>query len=71
MRAIAEHPGASLSELAVALKWLHSKGEDKSKVNRYADKLVKEKLVKKVRGKLEPTESGKKEAERLVPNLKL
>jgi DNA-binding MarR family transcriptional regulator len=69
LRAIAENPNASLSGLAGALRWLHSKGEDKSKVNRYAEKLKKDGLVKKSRGKLELTERGQREVKRLYPDL--
>jgi hypothetical protein len=66
LMAMAKHPGASLAGLAVALSWLTSKGEDKSKVRRHAKKLTTEKLVKTVRGKLVLTEAGVKEATRLA-----
>jgi hypothetical protein len=66
LMAMAKHPGASLAGLAVALGWLTSKGEDKSKVRRHAKKLAADKLVKTVRGKLVLTEFGSKEATRLA-----
>jgi hypothetical protein len=64
--ALDEHPRASFAGLAVALGWITSKGENKAKVRRCAEKLKKQKLVKAGRrGTLELTEAGAAEAKEL------
>jgi hypothetical protein len=67
--AIAEHPRASYAGLAVALRWISSKGENKAKVKRCADRLKADKLVKPDRrGTLALTEKGEAEVKRLRAN---
>jgi hypothetical protein len=64
--ALSEHPRASFAGLAVALGWLTSKGENKAKVRRCADKLKKEKLVTADRrGALLLTEKGEAEVKEI------
>jgi hypothetical protein len=45
LTAIADNPRASFAGLAVALRWVSEKGENKAKVRRCADRLKKDKLV--------------------------
>jgi hypothetical protein len=67
--AIAEHARASYAGLAVALGWISSKGENKAKVKRCADRLKADKLVKPDRrGTLCLTEKGETEVKRLRAN---
>jgi hypothetical protein len=64
--ALDEHPRASFAGLAVALGWITSKGENKAKVRRCADKLKKEKLVTADRrGALSLTDKGVAEVKEL------
>jgi hypothetical protein len=67
--AIADNERASFAGLAVALGWISSKGENKAKVKRCADRLKADKLVKPDRrGTLALTDKGKDEVKRLRPN---
>jgi hypothetical protein len=67
--AIADNPRASFAGLAVALAWVSSKGENKAKVKRCADRLKKDSLVKPGRrGTLCLTEKGETEVKRLRSN---
>ncbi len=62
LKAIYEHPGASLRALAVALMWLDGKGQPNAmKVSRAADVLAREKLVRKHRGSWQLTSAGEVE----------
>jgi hypothetical protein len=56
LRAIEKHPGASLRDLATALGWGHPQ-----KVQRAAEVLEKEKLIRKHRGAWQLTSAGQKE----------
>lgn len=67
--AIADNREASYAGLAVALGWISSKGENKAKVKRCADRLKQDKLVKPDRrGALLLTEKGETEVKRLRTN---
>jgi hypothetical protein len=67
--AIADNPRASFAGLAVALGWISSKGENKAKVKRCADRLKADRLVKPDRrGTLCLTEKGETEVKRLRSN---
>jgi hypothetical protein len=67
--AIADNSGDSYAGLAVALGWISSKGENKAKVKRCADRLKTDKLVKPDRrGTLYLTEKGETEVKRLRAN---
>lgn len=64
--AVADNERASYAGLAVALGWVSSKGENKAKVKRCADRLKEDKLVKPDRrGTLCLTEKGETEVKRL------
>ncbi|WLB05467.1 AAA family ATPase [Bradyrhizobium elkanii] len=64
--AIADNPRASYAGLAVALGWISSRGENKAKVKRCADRLKADKLAKPDRrGTLTLTEKGETEVKRL------
>jgi hypothetical protein len=71
--AIAAHDRASMAGLADALRWINRKGKpDKSKVQRCANRLKTDKLVKSERGgTLTLTEKGKAEAIRAKQNADL
>jgi hypothetical protein len=59
LKAIYDHPGASLRALATALAWLDSRGQPNAmKVSRAADVLAREKLVQKHRGNWQLTSAG-------------
>ncbi len=65
--AVAANQRASFAGLAVALGWISSKGENKAKVKRCADRLKADKLVKPDRrGTLCLTEKGETEVKRLA-----
>jgi hypothetical protein len=67
--AVADNERASFAGLAVALGWISSKGENKAKVKRCADRLRADKLVKPDRrGTLALTEKGETEVKRLRAN---
>jgi hypothetical protein len=68
--AIADHDRASMSGLADVLRWINRKGKsDKSRVQRCANRLKADKLVKPERGgTLALTEKGKAEAIRAKQN---
>jgi AAA domain len=67
--AIADTERASLAGLAMALGWLTSRGENKTKVKRCADRLKADKLVKPDRrGTLCLTDRGETEVKRLRAN---
>ena len=67
--AIADNPRASFAGLAVALRWVSERGENKAKVKRCADRLKKDKLVNPDRrGTLCLTEKGEAEVERIRLN---
>ena len=66
---IDSNPGASFAGLAVALGWISSKGENKTKVKRCADRLKADKLVNSDRrGTLKLTDKGETEVKRLRAN---
>ena len=66
LKAIYEHPGASLRALAVALMWLDGKQQPNAmKVSRAADVLAREKLVRKHRGTWQLTPAGEVELNKL------
>ena len=71
--AIANHDRASMAGLADALQWITRKGKpDKSRVQRCADRLKRDKLVNAGRGgTLTLTEKGKAEATRVKQNADL
>jgi hypothetical protein len=67
--AIADNPRASFAGLAVALRWVSEKGENKAKVKRCSDRLKKDKLINPDRrGTLCLTEKGKEEAKQIRLN---
>lgn len=66
LKAIFEHPGASLRALAAALKWVDGKQQPNAmKVSRAADVLAREKLIQKHRGSWQCTSAGEKELNKL------
>jgi len=70
--AIADNERASYAGLAVALKWVSEKGENKAKVKRCADRLRKDKLVTSGRrGTLCLTDKGNDEVKRIRLNQNL
>jgi len=63
LQAMRDKEGASISAIAVALGWKFKDGNPaKSKVQRIQKQLTKDKLIKKVRGNYELTETGAKVA---------
>ncbi|WP_441268297.1 AAA family ATPase [Bradyrhizobium sp. 215_C5_N1_1] len=66
LKVIFEHPGASLRALAVALRWLDSKGQpNPMKVSRAADVLAREKLIQKHRNAWQVTSKGEIELNKI------
>lgn len=66
LKAIFEHPGASLRTLATTLSWVDGKGQPSAmRVARAADVLAKEKLIQKHRGAWQCTSAGQKELNNL------